>query len=919
MSSMLDDDHLLAPFNYIRSMSGKQVSLIKDFKIMEIVEMLHNASLMIDDIEDGSVLRRGQPVTHHIFGTPRTINTANYVYFIALEKCSCLGHPDAIRIFTEQMLELHRGQGKELFWRDTVTCPEEAQYEQMVVQSKYYFYDLGAFLSSVIPSYHHVMPETGGLFFIAVRLMELFSKKEYDFSRLLKHMSLFFQIRDDYLNLMSDEMAKQKSFAEDLTEGKFSFPIIHAIHQGTSCKNDDPVLNILRQRTHDVEVKKYCVGVIKNRQSFQFLHLLILLMCYESIVVGMKFRSIALSLRVFGVRRGLVPQDVVDIFPLDNTPDCEVAVDPSFKMARMESACRLKLLRADVPADQLPSGCSPTDLLPAVNVKEKIEVNGGFSSKNKSIPHISLVDIISKCKNDAITHIWINTKPSGRILAQTRHLRQADDDDNPVDDNMTTRSASGPGLQRRRVCNVACHHKCEKLMSNLCGVNQKQLSEALYEIKRGTVASSSCPPNLGTLHLGNGETKSNAQNGSLPTKLRNFFKTQQYSVESHPEQDEYMNNIWTGGDGPVKKFGLPHFSMMKVLGKGSFGKVSFKNTPYISANIYCICFRLGEFTVIRYKFICLVIYEIRLKQRKTIPCIMDGKDMVAMSRTGSGKTAAFVIPMLQRLKRRDTKGIRALLVSPTRELALQTFKVVKELGRFTGLRCAVLVGGDAIENQFSTIHENPDMLVTPNQTVRFYLLHIFINIHSTFSLIATPGRLLHVVVEMDLRLSFVQYVVFDEADRLFEMGFQDQLTETLKRIPESRQTLLFSATLPKMLVDFAKAGLSDPMLVRLDVDEKISEKLSMVFALCRTDEKLAALVHLCRQMNSEKKQTIVFCATMKHVEYVVGILNRAGIENSFIYSQLDSTARKLNILRCVTLISLNGFILGTFLFEIFLF
>ncbi|VDP06567.1 unnamed protein product [Heligmosomoides polygyrus] len=78
---------------------------------------------------------------------------------------------------------------------------------------------------------------------------------------------------------------------------------------------------------------------------------------------------------------------------------------------------------------------------------------------------------------------------------------------------------------------------------------------------------------------------------------------------------------------------------------------------------------------------------------------------------GSGKTAAFVIPMLQRLKRRDTKGIRALLVSPTRELALQTFKVVKELGRFTGLRCAILVGGDAIEDQFSTIHENPDMWV----------------------------------------------------------------------------------------------------------------------------------------------------------------------------------------------------------------
>uniref|UniRef100_A0A158P7I1 RNA helicase n=1 Tax=Angiostrongylus cantonensis TaxID=6313 RepID=A0A158P7I1_ANGCA len=246
---------------------------------------------------------------------------------------------------------------------------------------------------------------------------------------------------------------------------------------------------------------------------------------------------------------------------------------------------------------------------------------------------------------------------------------------------------------------------------------------------------------------------------------------------------------------------------------------------------------------------------IRFSKRKTIPCILDGKDVVAMSRTGSGKTAAFVIPMLQRLKQRDTKGIRALLVSPTRELALQTFKVVKELGRFTGLRCAILVGGDAIEDQFSTIHENPDILI------------------------ATPGRLLHVIVEMDLRLGFVQYVVFDEADRLFEMGFQDQLIETLKRIPECRQTLLFSATLPKILVDFAKAGLTDPVLVRLDVDEKISDRLSMVFALCRADEKLSVLLHLCRQMDTENNQTLVFCATMKHVD------------------QLDATARKLNIAR----------------------
>ncbi|CAG9536046.1 unnamed protein product [Cercopithifilaria johnstoni] len=258
-------------------------------------------------------------------------------------------------------------------------------------------------------------------------------------------------------------------------------------------------------------------------------------------------------------------------------------------------------------------------------------------------------------------------------------------------------------------------------------------------------------------------------------------------------------------------------------------------------------------------------------QRKAIPLIIDGKDIVAMSRTGSGKTAAFVIPILQKLKIRDMKGIRALIIEPTRELAMQTFTVVKELGKFTGLRCAVLVGGDRIEEQFQAVHEKPDIVI------------------------ATPGRLLHVVVEMDFRLSTVQIIVFDEADRLFEMGFAEQLHEVLRRLPENRQTLLFSATLPKSIIAFSKAGLSDPVLVRLDLAEKISEKLSMVFLHCRADNKLAAFLHLAREVVAASEQTVVFCATMKHVEYLAAIADRAGIDCVVLYSQLDSVARNINI------------------------
>ena len=117
----------------------------------------------------------------------------------------------------------------------------------------------------------------------------------------------------------------------------------------------------------------------------------------------------------------------------------------------------------------------------------------------------------------------------------------------------------------------------------------------------------------------------------------------------------------------------------------------------------------------------------------------------------------------------------------------------------------------------------------------------------------------------------------------------------MKRLPESRQTLLFSATLPKILVNFAKAGLSDPTLVRLDVDTKISDKLSLAFIACRPNDKISALLHLARRCVQRQEQTIVFCATMKHVEYISAIFREAGLDCCFLYSQLDAAARKMNI------------------------
>merc|ERR1740128_113102 len=258
-------------------------------------------------------------------------------------------------------------------------------------------------------------------------------------------------------------------------------------------------------------------------------------------------------------------------------------------------------------------------------------------------------------------------------------------------------------------------------------------------------------------------------------------------------------------------------------------------------------------------------------QRKSIPLILDGKDTVAMARTGSGKTACFLLPLFEKLKCRTAKsGARALILSPTRELALQTLRFAKELGRFTGLKFESILGGESMERQFAAIHSNPDVLF------------------------ATPGRFVHLCLEMGLKLDSVEYVVFDEADRLFEMGLGEQLREILARLPDTRQTLLFSATLPRLLVDFAKAGLAEPTLVRLDVESKVPETLRLAFLQCRAEAKDATLLHLLKTVIQPGEQTIVFAATRYHVEYLQVLLALAEVRATYIYSQLDSAARKIN-------------------------
>ncbi|KAI5861272.1 isoprenoid synthase domain-containing protein [Durotheca rogersii] len=248
---------LMGPFEYLFAHPGKDIRtlMVNSFNawlevpqesldvITRVVGMLHTASLLVDDVEDNSVLRRGLPVAHNIFGTAQTINSANYVYFCALQELQKLKNPRAVSVFTEELLNLHRGQGMDLFWRDTLTCPTEEEYLEMVGN------------------------KTGGLFRLAIKLMQAESAADIDCVPLVNLLGILFQIQDDYRNLSSPEYGQNKGHCEDLTEGKFSFLIIHSVRFSPS---NSQLLNILRQKTTDGEVKRYAVKYMENTGSFEY-------------------------------------------------------------------------------------------------------------------------------------------------------------------------------------------------------------------------------------------------------------------------------------------------------------------------------------------------------------------------------------------------------------------------------------------------------------------------------------------------------------------------------------------------------------------------------------------------------------------------------------------------------------------------
>jgi ATP-dependent RNA helicase DeaD len=206
-------------------------------------------------------------------------------------------------------------------------------------------------------------------------------------------------------------------------------------------------------------------------------------------------------------------------------------------------------------------------------------------------------------------------------------------------------------------------------------------------------------------------------------------------------------------------------------------------------------------------------------QSKVIPLMLDGHDVIAQSQTGTGKTAAFILPILQKLER-DQRGIKALVLAPTRELAMQVAKAANEYGSRLNVRVQAVYGGQPYKTQISHLRQGVDIVV------------------------GTPGRLLDLIAKRELDLSGVRTLVLDEADEMLSMGFIEDIEEILSKTPSERQTALFSATIPPEIVSIANKYMHSPQSVIIKSKHLTVDAIEHRYCLVNKDEKLAVLTRL---------------------------------------------------------------------------
>ena len=247
-------------------------------------------------------------------------------------------------------------------------------------------------------------------------------------------------------------------------------------------------------------------------------------------------------------------------------------------------------------------------------------------------------------------------------------------------------------------------------------------------------------------------------------------------------------------------------------------------------------------------------------QEKAIPVILEGHDVVAQAQTGTGKTAAFGLPILNKIK----EGEKALIITPTRELAIQVSEEIFKFGKYLGIHTATVYGGSSYNRQIKHI-KNSEFII------------------------ATPGRLLDLLKSRKIEIS-PKYVVLDEADEMLDMGFLDDIKEIFKFVPNDRQTLLFSATMPNPIKELAKTILKDPEFITITKKQVTNENIKEYFYVIDENERRDALIRLLDYKNPEK--SIIFCRTKKDVDDVADFLIGAGFDAKGLHGDMDQKRRE---------------------------
>jgi superfamily II DNA/RNA helicase len=251
-------------------------------------------------------------------------------------------------------------------------------------------------------------------------------------------------------------------------------------------------------------------------------------------------------------------------------------------------------------------------------------------------------------------------------------------------------------------------------------------------------------------------------------------------------------------------------------------------------------------------------------QARSLPITLIGRDLVGIAQTGSGKTAAFVLPLLMRLLQEPDSN--ALILAPTRELAQQIETVIRQLtAKLPEMRFALLIGGTSMVPQLRNLKKTPRILI------------------------ATPGRLVDHLRGKTANLKNTTMLVLDEADRMLDMGFIPQIEQILRYVPEARQTLLFSATWPKEIQQLSRRYLRDPVQVRIPSPQSTAPKITQNLVHTSSDRKRDTLLE---ELQKRPAQTIVFAKTQHRTDRVAHFLDKAGISVGLIHGGRSQGQRK---------------------------